>query len=494
VKDDAPTPAEFSHVVTLLSAGRHVELESRTRLMAEQYPNSGLVWKVLGFSLKAQGKDALSAFQKATQFSPNDPETHHNLGVVLEGRGQLDAAAASYSRALALKPNLAEAHHSLGNTLQTLGQLDGAVASYHRALAIRPNHAETHHNLGLALQALDQLDAAAASYRQALAIKPDLVPTHVNLAVTLLARGDLPAGWEEFEWRWKTPLNSKLRRDFAQLQWRGEDARGRTLLLHAEHGFGDTLHFCRYATLAAARGLRVIVEVQRPLVRLLRTLPGVDLVIERGCELPAFDLHCSMFSMPLALRTTLATIPYAASYLQAHKAQAAAWQTRLAALPDQGPRIGLVWAGNPRLDSPDWATLRLRSVAPERLAPLFDLPGLHFFSLQKGGVAAPEDFPLTDFMNEMQDFADTAALIANLDLVISVDTAIAHLAAALGKPVWVLNCFNPCWRWLRGRQDSPWYPSLRLFRQPKPGDWQAVIEKVRGELIRLILPKQDERR
>ena len=292
-----------------------------------------------------------------------------------------------------------------------------------------------------------------------------------------LAQGDMPAGWEEYEWRWKMTRLIKARRNFAQPQWRGEAAGGQTLLIHAEQGLGDTLQFCRYAKLAAARGLRVIMEVQQPLVRLLRGLPGVDLVMARGEELPAFDFHCPMLSMPLVVGTTITTIPSAASYLHADETEVAAWRTRLAAMANQGFRIGLVWAGAAMAGAD-----RRRSLAPDRLAPLCDLSGLHFFSLQKGGPAAPARFLLTDFMHEIDDFADTAALIANLDLVISVDTAVAHLAAALGKPVWVLNRFDSCWRWLVGRRDSPWYPSLRLYRQQRPGDWTPVLAEIARDL------------
>jgi hypothetical protein len=229
--------------------------------------------------------------------------------------------------------------------------------------------------------------------------------------------------------------------------------------------------------LAAARGLRVILEVQQPLVRLLRGIAGVDRVLCRGDDLPAFDLHCPMLSLPLALRTTCSTIPAAPSYLTADAALTEAWRTRLASVSGLGPRIGLAWAGKPsNLADPR------RSMAPDRLAPLFALPGLQFVSLQQAGPKPAADVPLIDFMDEMTDFADTAALIANLDLVISVDTAVAHLAASIGKPVWLLDRFDACWRWLDGRRDSPWYPSMSLYRQKRPGDWGSVLAEVTRDL------------
>jgi hypothetical protein len=281
-------------------------------------------------------------------------------------------------------------------------------------------------------------------------------------------------GWREYEWRWQVADMAASRRDFSQPQWSGEAAAGRTLLIHAEQGLGDTLHFCRYATLAADRGMRVIMQVQTPLVRLLRNLPGVDQVVARGDDLPAFDLHCPMQSLPLAFGTTLTTIPAGSAYLRADAAVAAAWGVRIDAMGDRRPRVGVAWAGNPGMIRD-----ASRSLRPARLAPLSGLAGLHFFSLQKDG---PPAAGLTDLMGEMADFADTAGLICNLDLVISVDTAVAHLAAGLGKPVWLLDSFDPDWRWLLGRRDSPWYPSLRVYRQPRPGDWDAVLDAVAGDL------------
>ena len=438
-----------------------------------------------GNALRQQGRlaEAVSSYRRAIAFCPDYPEALNNLGVTLLDQGRVDDADACYRQTIARNPDYTEAHVNLGIALHRQDQLDEAVACYRRALDLRPDLPEIHNILGVVLRQWGQIDEAEACFRRAIALRSDHAEAHANLALLLLSRGDMAAGWKEFEWRWQTQGMRADRRTFAQPQWRGEAASGRTLLIHPEMGFGDTLQFCRYAALAAARGLRVVMEVQAQLVRLLRSLAGVDAVVAYGTALPPFDLHCPMMSMPLALGTTVDTIPGAASYLQADAAQAAAWHARLAAMGSQAPRIGLVWAGNPRPHSPaDAAGDRRRSIAPERLAPLFDLPGLQFFSLQKVGPAAPAHFPLIDFMAEMADFADTAALIANLDLVISVDTAVAHLAAALGKPVWLLNRFDVCWRWMQGRRETPWYPTLRLYRQPAPGDWGSVIAEVVNDL------------
>jgi len=407
----------------------------------------------------------------------------HLLGVIAYQTGRLDLAVDLISKSIAINPKEASAHSSLGNLLLQLGRLDDAVVCYRRAVELKPSFSEALNNLGNALKAQRRLDEAVTSYRRALELSPDDPDVHYHLSMALLARGDMAAGWEEHEWRWKTPQFAGTRRDFAQPQWRGEMATGRTLLIHAEQGYGDTLQFCRYAPLAAARGLRVIMEVPKPLARLLSSLPGVDGIVVEGETLPQFDLHCPMLSMPLALGTTIPTVPSDVPYLHADAAQVAVWRERLASLEHHGPRIGLVWAGNPRKHLPAAAAIgRRRSMAPDRLASLFELPGLHFFSLQKDGPAPPEHFPLTDVMAEMGDFADTAALIANLDLVISVDTSVVHLAAALGKQVWLLDRFDSCWRWLVGRRDSPWYPNLRLYRQPQPGDWDSVIAEIVSDL------------
>ena len=452
------------------------------RMALDVKPDSADAHNNLGSVFGQQGRsdEEVACYRRAIDLRPDYVEAHYNLGNALQQQDRLDEAVACYRRAIALKPNYTMAHNNLGTTLQRQERLDDAVVCYRRAIRLRPDWPEAHNNLGTALQQQALLELAVVSYRTAIGMKPDYPEAHTNLAMALLARGDMAEGWEENEWRWKTPQMTKERRNFAQPQWRGEAATGRTLLIYAEGGFGDTLQFCRYASLAASRGLRVIVEVPRPLVRLLRSLSGVDLVVGIGEELPPFDLQCPMLSMPLAFGTTVATIPSAASYLHADAAQVAAWRVRLAAMANQGCRIGLVWAGAPKA-----ATDRRRSLSPGRLAVLSELSGLHFFNLQKAGSSMPAAFRLTDFMDEMADFAELAALIANLDLVISVDTAVAHLAAALGKPVWVLDRFDPCWRWLVGRRDSPWYPTLRLYRQPYPGDWGSVIAEVTNDLRRL---------
>jgi hypothetical protein len=267
------------------------------------------------------------------------------------------------------------------------------------------------------------------------------------------------------------------RRNFPAPLWKGETDLGKTLLLHGEQGFGDTLQFCRYAAIAKTQGLRIVLEVQPPLRRLMSSLAGCDQVVARGDPLPDFDFHCPLLSLPRVLGTSdLDDIPTSVPYLQAEAKDEALWAGRIASLPDGVLRVGLAWAGAPRRESPVQAAFdRRRSLPLGALAPILALPGARFFSLQKGVLAGPG---LVDFMAEMKDFADTAALIANLDLVISVDTSVVHLAGALGKPVWLLNRFDTDWRWLVEGEETPWYPTMRLFRQRSSGDWAGVIDDV----------------
>jgi tetratricopeptide (TPR) repeat protein len=479
----------FNLATVLWKQGRLNEADTCYLDAVKFRPNYPEAHDNLGTLRKEMGRpdDAIVCYRNAIACRPDYPEAHNNLGTVLLEQGRLDEAAARYRQAISLNPTYPEAHFNLGVAIWEHGQPAEAIEHYRTAIALRPHYADAYLNLGTALKDLGRLDEAAACYRETLAREPDNPEAHSNLGIVLLAQGEFAEGWKEHEWRWRTPQMIKARRDFARPQWRGEAAHGQTLLIHAEQGFGDTLQFCRYAPLAAERGLRVILEVQPPLARLLRGLSAVDLVLRRGEELPAFDLHAPMLSLPMALGTTLATIPGAQSYLHADTAGVAAWNVRLLATSEKGPRVGLAWAGNPRNHSRGLAAVdRRRSITPEKLAPLFELSGPKFFSLQKDGPPAPTGFPLVDVMSEMEDFADTAALIANLDLVISVDSAVAHLAAALGKPVWLLDRFDPCWRWLSGRRDSPWYPGLRIYRQPAPGDWETVLSDVTRDLRHFV--------
>jgi hypothetical protein len=370
--------------------------------------------------------------------------------------------------------------------LNELGRPAEAEGVLRAALEAQPGSPGVLNNLGIALFAQGRLSKAEASYREALGRRPDFADAHNNLGIVLLAAGRFEEGWEEHEWRWKARHMAGGARGFSAPLWSGEVlGEGGVLLLHAEQGLGDTLQFCRYAPLAAARA-RVVLEVQAPLARLLSSLPGVSQVIARGEALPAFDAQAPLLSLPRAFGTTIETVPARVPYLAADPDQAAAWGRRLAALP--GLKVGLCWAGEPRAGFPELAAIDARrSISLAALAPLAKVAGVSFVSLQKGAPAAqaadpPPPMALFDYTAELADFADTAALVENLDLVISVDTSVAHLAGAMARPVWLLNRFDTCWRWLLDRQDSPWYPTLRLFRQTTPGDWTSVIADLRQAL------------
>ncbi len=461
----------------LFAQGRLDEAAAVYERVLRSHPDLGGAHSNLGNVRMMQGRldEAIQCYRRAVALAPGFAGAHSNLGAALQRQGFLDEAAACHRRALALMPTHPQAHNNLGNVRHEQGRPDEAAAHYQDALALNPDFAEAHNNLGLARKEMGRLDEAVTCYRRALALRPDYAEAHYNLAAALLHAGAFEEGWREHEWRWRTPQMVPAKRGFHQPQWRGEAGGGRTVLLHAEQGLGDTLQFCRYAPLAAARGWRVVMEVQKPLVRLLGGLAGVDRVIARGEALPPFDVHCPMLSLPLAFGTTVTTIPADVPYLNVPNAPGGA---------EGMVRIGVVWAGNPRPLLPmAAATDRRRSMPPEALAPLFDLPGVSFISLQKDHPT-PAGFPLADGLADAIDFADTAAVIAGLDLVVSVDTAVAHLAGAMGKPVWLLDRFDPCWRWLRGRDDSPWYPTARIFRQARPGDWDGVILAVRAALQR----------
>jgi tetratricopeptide (TPR) repeat protein len=483
-----PNHADSLHLLGLLAreTGRLELAIGLTEQAIAINPRVAVYHSNLGNMLGEQGnlEESMACFVRALALDPDFAEAQSNLAHTLGQLGRLEEAVALGCAALNIRADSAPALHSLGNLLWQVGRIDESVECCRRAVALRPDDAESHNILGIALRQQGALAEALACSRKAVALKPDMPEAHTNLAMALLAQGAFAEGWAEYEWRWQAGEMPSVARDFAQPQWRGEPAAGRTLLVHAEQGFGDTLQFCRFATSAASLGLRVILEVPAPLLRLMRGLPGVERVIAAGDALPAFDLHCPMLSLPLALGTTLETIPSPIGYLHADPAQAAMWRARLGGAP--GLRVGLAWAGNPRPHSPGAAAIdRRRSIDPALLAPLMAIPGVRFGSVQKGGPPAPSEFPLLDAMDEMADFADTAALIANLDLVISIDSAVAHLAAALGRPVWLLDRFDCCWRWLIGRRDSPWYPTLRIYRQPRPSDWPSVLAEVAGDLAPL---------
>jgi hypothetical protein len=370
------------------------------------------------------------------------------------------------------------------------GSIEQAVTCFERTLRLDPRFPEAQSNLGTVFRDRGDLDRASAAYRQAIAFDSGYALAHSNLGVTLLLQGDFAEGWREFEWRQPRLGTRQTPRTDLPPRWTGEDPAGRTILLQAEQGLGDVLQFARYAGVIAEQGGRVILEAYPPLKRLLASVPGVARVVTADDALPPdIDWHLPLMSAPYVMGTRIETIPATIPYLIPDADLVTVWKKRLARL--SGVKVGLVWAGDPRPHDPRaHAVDQRRSVALSKLTPLLAVPGIDFISLQKGAPAAqvtdiaPELRPL-DLMDDVSDFADTASLVANLDLVISVDTSVVHLAGAMGKPVWILSRFDNCWRWLTEREDSPWYPTARLFRQTTSGDWNRVIARVTDALASL---------
>lgn len=423
--------------------------------------------------------EAADAFRRLLALDPGHTDGHAQLGIVLHALGDLAGAETAFRHAAALAPMDPALHANVGGIQRCRGNPDAAVHT-RTALMLDPGYADAAYNLGVGWMQARRVRKAVQAYRRAIAVRPEHTEAHWNLSLALLALGELDEGWREYEWRWRRPETPPPA--IAQPRWQGEGIAGRTILLHAEQGHGDTLQFVRYAPLVAARGARVLLVCQSALVRLLAGMPGVAGVRSTMDALPDFDLHCPLMGLPLVFRTTLETIPTDVPYLCADPAQGAVWRDRFAG--ERRPRVGLVWAGDARLGDPMAnAVDKRRSVSLEALAPLTLAGDMAFVSLQKGPPAVqactpPPGMALTDLMGAVADFADTAALVEQLDLVITVDTAVAHLAGALGKPVWVLSRFDGCWRWLLERDDSPWYPTMRLFRQESPGEWGPVIARV----------------
>jgi tetratricopeptide (TPR) repeat protein len=457
-------------------------IESYDRVIALQ-PNHAEAYNNRGSALGDSGRmgEALSSYAQAIALRPRFVEAHNNHGNALLQLARPEEALASYDQAIALKPDHAVAHKNRGTALASMGRFDDAVADFDKAIALQSEYAEAYSDRGAALANLARRHDALASLEQAIALKPDSPEAHFNKGACHLALGDYQSGWAGYEWRWQT-RNSAALPDLPAVLWRGDtDIANQTILVHAEQGFGDSLQFCRYVPMLA-QNATVVLDVPASLARLLSSLDCDVQVVARGDDLPPFDAWIPMLSLPLAFRTTVETIPATVPYLHADPQQTARWRKRLETL--SGRKVGLAWAGSPFSPQPAAMAMdRRRSLTLQQFAPLAAVPGLSLISLQKGGAAAqartpPDGMMLHDWTEELQDFADTAALINALDLVISVDTSVVHLAGALGKPVWVLNRFDQCWRWLTDRTDSPWYPTARLFRQPEAGDWASVIGDV----------------
>jgi tetratricopeptide (TPR) repeat protein len=524
------------------TAGKLAEAESIYRSLIEKDPGDADALHLLG-ALTAQKGDGLAALRfidRAVAIDPECADFHNNKGLILANLGKTDEAVAAHAEAVRQRPDFAEAHNNLGNVLLKKGAFSEAVAAYRRTVSLRPDYANAHNNLGVAFQKQKKLEEAIAAYRTAVRLQPDHSeahsnlgvalretgrmaeaieeyrtaircddecvdahvnlgaalhdtghdeeaipllnraielnprhePAHYNLALALLTKGDYGRGWEEYEHR---AFALWSRRKIAAPLWDGGDLSGKTILLVGEGGFGDAIQFARYIPMVKKRGGRVIVHVQSELVRLIKSIDGADEILPKEQQLPRIDTYCPLLSLPRIFDTTTRNIP-ATPYLSAEVTIAERWASKLA--KEKGLRVGLAWAGSKAHHND-----ANRSIALSQFAPLRSVAGIWLLSLQKDRAdenAAAID--LIDWTSELSDFTETAGLIANLDLVISVDTAVAHLAGAMGKKVWLLLPFVADWRWLADCSDSPWYPTMRLFRQEIPGDWNPVIERVTAAL------------
>ena len=421
---------------------------------------------------KGELAEAVNGYGQALRLDPSLPDIYNNLGVALRALGKREAAVACYRRSLALKSDSAGTFTNLGNVLREIGRLEIAAASHRRAVELSPESAETHYNLGLVLRDMGEIDGALEAFAKTLEINPDHVGCHWDRALSLLQKGELKEGFEEYEWRWK--LDRSPPRGFTQPLWDGADLGGKTILLHQEQGFGDMIQFARYIPMVKEKGGTIIVETQPELNRLFSAIEGIGQVINAGSQLPDFEVYAPMMSLARIFGTTLQTVPATVPYLKAPDAHAA--QLPAALGPER--KIGIAWAGNRehRNDAN-------RSIPFTRFIELMGAPETTLYSLQAGPAAADiaangcEAF-VVNLGPRIKDFADTAAVISQLDMVVTVDTAIAHLAGALGKPAWVVLPYAGDWRWLLGRDDNPWYPTMRLFRQDAPGAWEPVFERL----------------
>ncbi|HEY7987058.1 MAG TPA: tetratricopeptide repeat protein [Methylophilaceae bacterium] len=449
-------------------------------------PNSAGAYYNRGTALQTlkQFDDAATSYDQAIALQPDYADAYLNRAITLQELKRSEAALASYDQAIALQPSYAKAWFNRGITLKELGQPEVAVASYSQAIALQSNYVEAYSNRGLALQELGQTEAAIASYDQAIALHPDYAEAYWNKSLALLLNGDFAQGWELYEWRWQRESFTSPRRNFLQPLWLGKEAlQGKTILLHSEQGLGDAIQFCRYAKQVAALGARVILEIEKSLIGLLRQLEGVDELVERGMALPAFDFHCPLLSLPLAFKTDMESIPGNRPYLRSDPAKITYWANKLG--PKVKKRVGIVWSGNILHKNDANRSL----VLAELIAQLPQ--NIEYVSLQNDARDADKttlaaNMHIRHFGSELAEFTDTAALCELMDVVISVDTSVAHLSGALGKPTWILLPQMPDWRWLLNGDGSLWYASAKLYRQKTASDWDSVLSNVKADLINAL--------
>ncbi|HYB08456.1 MAG TPA: tetratricopeptide repeat-containing glycosyltransferase family protein [Alphaproteobacteria bacterium] len=470
--------AHFALATAYEDLGALDQAAASFRVVLDLDPNSYAAWVNLGACQEDLGEMAAAeaSFERAIALRPNMPEGWFNLAHVHAAGGEHARAISSLERAIALAPDRPQIHLNLGNSLWKLGRLEEAINSFRRAVELKFENADVYLGLAASLKVMGRIDEAIAALDRATILEPENPQLRFQRALVLLLDGQWDKGWAEYEWRWKDPTFPSPRRNYPVPLWDGGSLRGRRILLHWEQGFGDTIQFIRFAALVKARGATVLAELQPPLCRLFQHVDGIDEIIPSGSPLPPFDCHAPLMSLPRILGLRPANIPASDGYLRPDPARVRRWTTKLG--PMSGLRVGICWQGAPaQVDN------RFRSIPPAELGPLLALPGISWVSLQKGLS--------TDGLREigLGDFADTAAVISNLDLVITVCTSVAHVAGALGKPTWVLVHAGPDWRWLRSGERSAWYSSVRLFRQKTLGAWGGVLREVIEALAAAVSSK-----
>ncbi len=454
--------------------GKPEEAIACYRQAVEREPNHASAHNSLAVSLYQQNKldEAIEHYRQAIAIHPGYVNAHDNLGIALKQQGKLEDAATHFQQAIAFNPSYVNAYINLGNAMRELGRFNEAIAYCQESIRLQSTNADAHNTYGCVLVDLARFEDAIARFEDAVHLRPDFADAHLNMGIILLQIGEFRRGFEEYHWRWKTKQCPDLR--YTQALWTGENLHGKVILLTAEQGFGDTIQFARYAPMVAARGGEVIIACQKPLLRLLSTVPGVSRCVDRDKDNIDIHTHAPLLELPYILGTTTDTIPANVPYLSPPEHST----IRLEVPPDTRLKIGIVWATNPSN-----STSGKRSCSLSHFLSLLEVPGIALYSLQKEQPATDRDLlqntpRLQDLQDQLTDFADTACAIAQLDLIITVDTAVAHLAGALGKTTWTLLPHVADWRWMRDRDDNPWYPTMRLFRQNQPGDWDELFIRV----------------
>ena len=472
-----PQHADSSHLLGLFEYqhGNYVQAIAHIQQAVLVVPEQPVFFNNLGNVLREMGQldKSLQAYQKALEINPDDAEIHSNLGVTLREMGQLDKSLQAYQKSVCIQPEFAEGYYNMGVFFQEQRKLKESVKAYQKAIQIQPDHVETYVNLGVVLREQGRLKESVKTHQKAVRIQPDYAEAHINLAITFLLQGRLNAGWKEFEWRWSR------KRDFKRPLWDGTLLNGKSILIYAEQGFGDTIQFVRYIDLLPGTNTVIIFVCQPELKSLFKGIDCIDILVTKGEDIPSSDFQVPLLSLPYMFNTTLDTIPVRIPYLYPRPKADSVFHVD----DSHGLKVGLVWAGRTTHVNDS-----NRSIDLKCFRCLLDVEGCQFFSLQVGEARADikrygYHHVIKDLGKQFIDFHCTALAILQLDLIISVDTAVAHLAGSLGKPVWTLLPFIPDWRWMLDRSDSPWYPSMTIFRQKEMGGWTPVFEQLKLSLM-----------